>query len=263
MPDQDPVETPVESSDAGALDGGQKTQGEAAASSDAGTTTETAEPTVEEQLANLKDKTTKLETDLEDSREGFRQQQSRADTAESRLAPFEAARQKELEKITKDEDRFQKRIEDVGFVQAQNELADARFALLMQQQEMQRANAETLKGWDKVTADTQAYAKKQGLTEGETNLLYNQYGNFAARTPEISLMNAKLAIDKAVGKQVTAEAEEKLARTAEEEVRRKVVNQPPAGAAGPGTQVQKSTDAGQKVIDGMTEAAKTIETDDL
>ena len=257
---EDQVETPAETSDAGALGGEQDTQGEAAASSDAGTTTETAEPTVEERLAELEKK---HETAMEESREFGRKQQSRADQAEAELAPIRAARQIELEKITKDEDRFQKRIEEVGFVQAQNELADARFALLMQHQEAQRANAETQKGWAKATTDTEAYAKKQGMTEDQLELLKSKHGYFPAGTPEHSVKLAKLAINEAVGKQVTAETPEKMARTAEEEVRRKVVNQPPAGAAGPGTQVQTSTDAGQKVIDGMTEAAKTIETDDL
>ncbi|MHC4676966.1 MAG: hypothetical protein ACYTBZ_31165 [Planctomycetota bacterium] len=263
MPPEDQVETPVESSDAGALGGEQDTQGDAAASSDTGTTTEAAEPTVEEQLATLTEKTAKLETDLEESREGFRQQQSRADTAEAELAPIRAARQKELEAITKDEERFQKRVDEVGFVQAQNELVDARFALHAQQQEVQRAAAESTKSWDQATADTWAYAKKQGLTEDQLELLKSKHGYFPAPSPEHSVRLAKLAINEAVGKQVTAEAQEKMARTAEEDVRRKVVNQPPAGGAGPGTQVQTSTEPGQATMDGMAEAAKTITTDDL
>ena len=262
MSPEDQVEAPVESSDAGALDGEQDTQGEAAASSDDGTTTP-AEPTVEERLATLTEKTTKLETDLEESREGLRAHQSRADKAEAELAPIRAAQQKELEKITKDEDRFQKRVEEVGFVQAQNELVDARFALHAQQQKVQETNAEAQKGWEKATADTRAYAKKQGMTAEEMDLLNAQFNGFPAASPNHSVKLAKLAINEAVGKQVTVKAQETMARTAETEIRQKVVNQPPAGGAGPGTETDTSKHPGQAVLEGMSEAAKTIETDEL
>lgn len=264
MPDPDQVETPAESSDdAGALGGEQDTQGEAAASSDTGTTTEAAEPTVEEQLAALKEKTEKLETDLGKSHDALRQQQSRADQAEAELAPFRAARQKELEAITKDDERFQKRIDEVGLTAAIRELNQADQALYRDQQANVQAAADWQKAWDKATVDTDKYAKDAGMSAEELNLLRTQYNNFPAANPEHSVELAKLAIDKAVGKQVTAKAQENMARNAEKEVRQKVANQPPAGAAGPGTETDTSTHPGEETLKGMEEAAKTIGADEL
>lgn len=213
-------------------------------STDGQPTTEPKTYTQEEHEAEVKAERERREK----AEDAFRTMQSRAQSAEARLAPVLKREREELEKQLADDAAFQKRIEEVGITKAMAEFQDARDRIKQidfEGQRMQfeaeqerRANENAFYGglkeeWKKVT----------GKTEAEFTQFMRDRNGYAGLTPDAAKESFGREILALRSADVTAQAAETREREIEDNLRRKKQNQLPRGgasAAGPSGKISRA-----------------------
>lgn len=259
MEDQDQVsadvETPVD--DTEALDVQDDTQGDAPVSSpseDAGTTAESAAPSVDDEI-------TRLRADNERANRGYRDMQSRAERAEGQLRPHLEREQRAIEARMNDDTVLAKDCDDNGYARTHRKMAREEAEDVVQRAMEARDGADQgriNRGEDnKVYDKMRAQWSESGRPAAEFEPFMREQNGFAGISRKTAMENFTLLLGGKEALSTTSKAREEMARDAQKRAERVNAGQPVRNETIPGTQ-PGTANAGDKVLQGIGKAVAQL-----